>query len=629
MIALVLFALTFSSHLGLGDAPESVSGIRSLGILHAPGYPAYTLVARLWATLLPIGGWAAHVNGFSVACSVVAVVAVFVLGRLFGAARAGAALGALAVATSVSFWFNAGYAKHYALSAAIVALVAVFGVAWVRFGGTYRLVVAGALVGLGSGASWQLTAIMALAVVALVGLGERRVSMRAIVAAVGTAAIVTVAIWAFVVVRAGQDPAIDFGRPTNSARLTELLLQKDFLTGPEAPGGVRALAKAPHRTEAYARITVQEIGAAAVVLALVGLAVLVRRRRRADAAFFGVAIIGNLIGAIFIAGLEHDNGITSAMVVGGFLIDLMIVLGVLAGLGTTFVADAAAARIARRSGSDTAGPGRVRSAVLAAAALVVVVPSLVVHTSYASHDTPAFAERYARRVLDELPPDAVLVTAGWEYGQPIRYRQIVLGERPDVLVLSNAETKLGWYRDELSQAVPEIAPAGDVDNQAYVTKFIEAARRAGRPVFVDMSIIGAVGDEAGLRVHGDVAEIIDKQYDRSRRQCAHGVGGVASRASRRRLAERQGRELLQPVGGAVPDAGRGRARQAGCQRGRPRIRDPADARRGAHRPEPREQSGGAATSRIGRFLGRGGGARVHRGRRMIAGDRAGNREPRH
>ncbi len=112
-LGLALFLATFSPNVSLGDAPESVSGIRSLGVLHAPGYPAYVLLGSAWATLAPLGSWAFRANLFSVVCSVVALAAVFALGRLFGAAGVAAALGAMTVATSVSFWFNAGFAKHY------------------------------------------------------------------------------------------------------------------------------------------------------------------------------------------------------------------------------------------------------------------------------------------------------------------------------------------------------------------------------------------------------------------------------------------------------------------------------------------------------------------------------------
>ena len=82
-VALGLFLTTFSPNLALADTPESVTGVKSLGVLHAPGYPTYVLVGHLWCVLVPFGSWSARLNLFSVVCSVVAIMAVFVLGRAF------------------------------------------------------------------------------------------------------------------------------------------------------------------------------------------------------------------------------------------------------------------------------------------------------------------------------------------------------------------------------------------------------------------------------------------------------------------------------------------------------------------------------------------------------------------
>src|SRR5436309_122905 len=41
LAAAALFFTTFSNHVALGDAPESVAGAKTVGVLHAPGYPSY------------------------------------------------------------------------------------------------------------------------------------------------------------------------------------------------------------------------------------------------------------------------------------------------------------------------------------------------------------------------------------------------------------------------------------------------------------------------------------------------------------------------------------------------------------------------------------------------------------
>ena len=273
----------------------------------------------------------------------------------------------MTVATSVSFWFNAGFAKHYTLSAALVARGGPGGEVGARRG-LWRLVVAAVVVGLGTGASWELTAIMAVGLVALVVFGTRRITLREAATAAAVAIVVSAALLTFVVVRApgSRDRlrAAHHCRPVGRPRPPKGL--------PHRVGGAErraALSKAPSRTIAYGRITVQEVGAATVALALIGAVVVFRRRHRGDTLFLGLVLVGNVVGAVFVAGLEHDRGITSGMVVGGFLIDLVLVIGVLVAVGTTALGDAAgrvgrfpAPRLAPRHARArrAAGRGRVR-----------------------------------------------------------------------------------------------------------------------------------------------------------------------------------------------------------------------------------------------------------------------------
>src|SRR5690242_5564568 len=63
------FATTFSTNPAFGDSTESILGTRALGILHAPGYPTYVLLARLFATVFAVGSYAARVNLFSLVCA--------------------------------------------------------------------------------------------------------------------------------------------------------------------------------------------------------------------------------------------------------------------------------------------------------------------------------------------------------------------------------------------------------------------------------------------------------------------------------------------------------------------------------------------------------------------------------
>ena len=368
-----------------------------------------------------------RVNLFSVVCAAGAVALVFVLARLFGAARVPAVIGAFSVATSVSFWFNAGFAKHYALSALLVVLLAVLVVSWERSGSRARLLWAGVALGLGLGASWELTVIMAVGLGVLVLFGPRRIVWRDLGSAIGIAAGLFALELVFILLRARQSPSVNWGEATTAGRLVDLLRQKDFLTGAAAPNGVRALPEAPHRLLSYGIISAHELGVAALVVALLGAVVVVRRRQWGESLFFAVVLVGNVVATVFVAGLTNANGITAGVVVGGFLIDLVVVVGVLVAIGTTTLSEGIGAWLARRRSGEADAPvsPAVRGIVCVLVAIGLLVPSVLVHEPYATHRGPALADLYAERVFSELPHNAVLVVWGAEFAEPLRYLQIV------------------------------------------------------------------------------------------------------------------------------------------------------------------------------------------------------------
>lgn len=51
----LLFATVLTAHTYLGDGPETVAAVSSLGILHDRGYPTYVLAAHLFTSLVPVG----------------------------------------------------------------------------------------------------------------------------------------------------------------------------------------------------------------------------------------------------------------------------------------------------------------------------------------------------------------------------------------------------------------------------------------------------------------------------------------------------------------------------------------------------------------------------------------------
>jgi hypothetical protein len=315
------------------------------------------------------------------------------------------------------------------------------------------------------------------------------------------------------VIRAGQHPAIDWGEVTSLHRLVEQVTQRDFQSQSTSVSGIAVLGHVPGRIATYVAIVVRDLGAGAVLLAIVGGVIAARRMGGRRAGVFAFVAVANLIAVAFVAGIDHIQGFFTGVFAGGYLLDAFVVIAVLIGLGATQLreyagawADAGRHTVNRRR--VTARDARLVATVVLVAA--VIVPSVIVHYRYATHRIPPLADRYGQRILAALPANAVLFVGGYEFGEPVVYRQIVDKERPDVSVVSSDLLALDWYREQVSRELhltPALGPAprGAVNDKETV----KLARRLDptRPVFLDVLAMYSLQGEIGYRSQGFVGRV--------------------------------------------------------------------------------------------------------------------------
>jgi hypothetical protein len=515
LMAAALFLTTFSTHVALGDAPESVSGVKALGVLHAPGYPSYVAVASAFARVFAFGGWALRVNGFSLVCAVLMIGAVNLLARSFGASRPGAALGALMLATTASFWFNADFAKHYPFSGLVVTVAALAVVHWQSGGRPGWLIVAGVALGAGAGASWELAAIMAVGCVLLLAFGTRRPSRALISASFAALVIVGAASYAFLMWRAQQHPAVNWGEVTDFHRLVAQVTQQDF-RGPSDTATHSGVAKIATRTPQYVAIVARDVGFGGMLVALFGAIFAGRALDRGPKLFLAVVAVLNFLAVVFVIGNDRIAGFLTGLVAGGYLLDLLVVLAVLAALGTTPLTERASelsdqiftpARDRSRASHD---PHRFQSSFTVALFAIVLLPSIVVHYQLANHRQQPIADNYAKRVFAELPPHAVLFVNQADLTFPIVYRQTVFADRPDVSVIIETSLQFGWYREQIARTLHLRSPVRSGASNQQVQTLIAELRAARRPAFIDMGMMLFHPSDIPVRLRGLVGEVVNR-----------------------------------------------------------------------------------------------------------------------
>jgi len=424
--SLTVYCLTAARFVTWGDSPELVAVARTLGIAHPPGYPLYTLLAAA-VVGIPIGG---------------AFLRLSILSAVFGAASAaclslfvwhavglsgpqgrepdpvarsfGAVVGGLALALSPTFWSQATVPEVYTLALALVLAIVL--VLVVRVSGSpgrpprpRSLVLAGFLAGLAL--AHHLTAVFAVAASAL-GLGlARRARPRAReVALAGVAAAAGLSLYAYLPLRARQDPAILWTPLTSFGDVLRHVSGTQYASRLFA----EPLPLVASKLGSFVAALPRELSWVVLALGVVGFWTLWRRNRT-------VALTVVLWAAMtFVHALAYR-----IPDVGSYYIPVYAVIAAAAGAGLTSISH----RLGRRFGTS-------RTAIVLAAlvGLVLVVRSVKLwpEMDLSRRDD---ARVFMLRMLEIVPPDGIVLAREDRTVFTLWYARYVEGLRNDVAIL--------------------------------------------------------------------------------------------------------------------------------------------------------------------------------------------------
>jgi Protein of unknown function (DUF2723) len=493
VLSLALYLLTLDTSLPTGDSGELISAAAVLGVAHPPGYPLFTLLGHL-ALLLPVGSDALRVNVLSAFLDATAVSVVYfaihvVLVQAGTGARAAwnavvaAAVGALLLAFSTTFWAYATVAEVFALNDLFAASLFLLAFCWVRNPASARLGWLSMFV-LGLSLSNQETIVLitpALAVLAW--LGVRRLSAespgwrpRGRTLVIGLAAFLAgLAPYVYIPIAASRHPLVDWGNPTSLGRFVDLILRKSY--GTLSVGmGTASGSPSGQLTSLFENLD-QGYIVVGLLFALVG-AVWAWQNCRA----IGVALVAGFVvsGPIFVAYANPAMTLPVAKTVfSRFYILPAIPLAILAGMGA-FAVLAGLEQI-RRLGVSA------RAVVPVAAALLLAVPAASAALHYTSDDRrgDTVELHFADDLLESLPRNAIFIFSGDDYWEGITYAQVVDHTRTDVITLDTAQMGQHEYLLQLRREHPTLdLPLGPYDSAAAYNRLI-GANLGTHAVFVD------------------------------------------------------------------------------------------------------------------------------------------------
>jgi len=411
----------------VGDSGELVAAVHTLGIPHPSGYPLYVLAGKLWTVLLPPGSVALRMSLFSALFAALAVGLLYLAARRLPAGRPAAAAAAILFAASPSFWGEANVQRVYALNAFFVAAATLLALRWiatespqVQSRDRLFLLIAG-ICGLGAAnhtflAVWGL-AFLAFALISDPALIRR---WRTLGAAAGAALAGLVPFYGFLLLRSRQEPRLDWGNPETLPALAAVVTRRDFWPRRWVTGPADLVVVARDFFSSFAA----ELTIAGALLALVGLAVGLRRNPRGPALLLALVALANLA-AVAAHGSRSDLFLWHRYYIPAYLCGALM-----AAIGVDAVIDGARRRVPNPF--TEGGVLRALPAVLGAVALGGAV--LLVPLRWREFDRSRYriADDYSRTLLAGLPPGAHLAASDDNILFVLIYLQLVEGVRPDV-----------------------------------------------------------------------------------------------------------------------------------------------------------------------------------------------------
>lgn len=483
IVVLAVYVRTLAPTVAGGDSGELITVAYTLGVAHPPGYPLYTIVAKLF-TLIPIGSIAWRVNLSSAACGAGAATILF----LAAARWSGSLWAALAAASLFAFsprvWPHAITAEVFALNNLFIAGLVYL---TVRFSDAAadssqsnderqrraRLVASALFFCIGLGLTNHHTLIFYAIPAALLVLANgpamrtpRKIGMF------GMCGLVGLLPYAYIPLASRRVPLMSWGNQTTLSGFLDHLLRREYGT---FRLGVQE--QAPNLTErlaAYVSGSFADLLWIVPLLALAGLVLIGHRRDKALlwcwlGAFFFFLITFNAL-----ANGSLQPGV-SRFVEGRFWQQPHLLLCVFAALGL--------AAVAQRLG--TVG---IKALPVVAVSLAIAQP--VVNFRQQDKSGAVEIHQFLTDILDSVPPQTLLLETGDYIYHGLRYLQIVEGYRTDVRVLDQMVLAYGWHQRLTQKYFPDVVfpgsrmlprpeRAGD-----YGMKALFDANRARHPIYV-------------------------------------------------------------------------------------------------------------------------------------------------
>jgi hypothetical protein len=484
-LPLLVYLATLCPTVAGGDSGELITVAHLLGVAHPPGYPLYTMVAKLF-TWVPIGSVAWRVNLLSALCDSAAAVLLYRATARWTRNSWSGVLAAGAFAFSPLVWPYAVVAEVFAPNNLFTAALLYLSVRHVlsrTSEDSPRSAVRGLLlpsfvVGLGLSNHHTLV-LFAVPALLFMLLRQRREALRPrCLLLLAAALLLGLLPYAYLPIAAARGAAVSWGDPSSPGGLLAHLLRQEYgtfrLASPETGAAGDVL---PRLLLFWNRLASTTFWLGPLLLLASPLHFRTDAATRPLGGLWAASLVFYLTFFSLLANVRLDVPL-HRMIQERFWQQALVVACAFMGLGL--------------AGVSRMMPPRLASLLQPLVALGLPAALVATHWSTIDQRRNTLFRDYGSAVLHSLPREAVLLITSDEAINSVRYVQHVEGERRDVRVVPTGSLLSPWFRDFAARALPGLTLPGrhgnpDLTRPApglYSARDLLDANMDGRPVFV-------------------------------------------------------------------------------------------------------------------------------------------------
>ena len=430
-IAMVVYLFTMMPGPAFMDTGEYQTVTYVLGCAHPTGYPLYTMVGKLFGTLVPLGNWAFRMNLMSALSTAISAAMLALLAMRYGVSAVPAVAASLGFAFTLNTWRASGHADPYTLTLLIGASLWWMALKWRDTGERAWLWKTALLSGIGLGSAGVLSMELPAIILFTILVQPRKFVAPVTMIVAATLGVVGLfGIYLYLPIRSAMNPPLNYG---NTSTLQGFL----SVVNDAQVGGIanhlnwetfrRFFLLLPTVPSWYGEWLTPMGRDTVIVFALIGIVALIARDWR-----LAVCVLPGFLIPIFPTLTMPINDTTHYLLIPNWLLFFTAAMGAQALLLNPI------GRI------NNVSIRRPLSFVISA--ILLALPCYVAKANWSSADSHGYhdAEILAKGVFDTVKPHAV-VFCWWGPSNGLWYAHYVEGLRPDVDVYDDSSTlDRGW-----------------------------------------------------------------------------------------------------------------------------------------------------------------------------------------